>query len=235
MKKKVLLIIIVILTLLVTGCSTKEKKELTDAEKFKQEYESINNKKNKKSGKNNREVTISKDNPIIYSNAEEIVDKIDKQKSFIVYFGFKDCPWCRSIIEELIKSAKEKEVSTIYYVDISKIRDEKEVDEDGNINTTKEGSEAYQTLLKQLDGVLEDYTLTKDDKEISAEEKRIYAPNLVAVTNGKALQLETGISDDLKDPYAKLTKKNKKYAYEKFNCLFKCFEEESTVCQKNSC
>ena len=221
MKKKVLLIILVILTLLVTGCSSKEKKELTDAEKFKQEYESINNKKNKKSGKKNRTITISKDNPFIYSNAEEIVDKINKKKSFIVYFGFKDCPWCRSIIEELVKSAKDKEVSTIYYVDISNIRDEKEVDEDGNITTTKEGSEAYNQLLEQLSQVLDDYTIKKDDEEISTGEKRIYAPNLVAVSNGEALQLETGIRDDFKDPYAKLTKKDKNYSYEKFNCLFR--------------
>lgn len=235
MKKKVLLIVLVILTLLVTGCSFKEKKELTDAEMFKQEYESINNKKNKKSGKKNRTVTISKDNPFIYSTVEEIVDKINKKKSFIVYFGFKDCPWCRSIIEELVKSAKDKEVSTIYYVDISNIRDEKEVDDNGNINTIKEGSEAYKKLLDQLAKVLDDYTITKDNKEISAEEKRIYAPNIVAISNGEALQLETGIRDDFKDPYAKLTKKDKKYAYNKFSCLFKCFEEESTVCQKNSC
>lgn len=235
MKKKVLLIILVIITLLVTGCSSKEKKELTDAEKFKQEYESINNKKNKKSGKKNRTITISKDNPFIYSNAEEIVDKINKKKSFIVYFGFNDCPWCRSILEELIQAAKDKDVSTIYYVDISDIRDEKEVDDNGNINTTKEGSEAYNQLLEQLDSLLEEYTITKGDEKISTGEKRIYAPNLVAVSNGKALQLETGIRDDFKDPYAKLTKKDKKYAYNKFSCLFKCFEEESTVCQKNSC
>ena len=77
--------------------------------------------------------------------------------------------------------------------------------------------------------------LTKDEEKISVGEKRIYAPNVIAISNGKAIQLETGISEDLKDPYGKLTKEIKKYAYNKFKCLLKCLEEESITCQKNSC
>ena len=47
--------------------------------------------------------------------------------------------------------------------------------------------------------------------------------------------METGISDELKDPYSKLTKKIKKYAYNKFKCVLECIEEESTVCVKDKC
>ena len=91
-------------------------------------------------------------------------------------------------------------------------------------------------LLTRLDSVLEDYTLTdENDEEVSAEEKRIYAPNVVAISRGEAIQLETGISPKLTDPYSKLTDNIKKYAYNKFKCLVKCLEEDSATCQKNSC
>ena len=232
MKKVLLSLMIIILGITLIGC-TKEK---TDAEKFKEEYESINNELNEEDNNKYRELSIDKDNPFIYSNAEEITIKIDNKETFIVYFGFKECPWCRSVIEQLIKSAKNNNVDTIYYVDVTGIRDVKEVDEDGQIKTTKEGSKAYLKLLDQMKDVLEDYDLTdKDDNPVEVGEKRIYAPSVVAVSKGKAIQLETGISDALKDPYDKLTDKINKYAYNKFKCLFDCLEAESTTCQKNSC
>ena len=90
-------------------------------------------------------------------------------------------------------------------------------------------------LIEELKDVLEDYTLNKDDETISAEEKRIYAPNVVAISKGKAVQLETGISEELKDPYQKLTKEMKEYSYNKFKCLMDCLEAEKNMCQKNSC
>ena len=232
MKKFISIFLIVIISLVVVGCS----KEKTDAMKFKEEYESVNNVVNEHTKKKNRELSISKDNPFIYATAEEIVEKINKKETFIVYFGFAECPWCRSVLGELIHAAEDRNVETIYYVDVLNIRDTREIAEDGTITTTKEGSEGYMKLIELLGDVLADYSLTNENEEtISAGEKRIYAPNLVAVSQGKALQLETGISDELKDPYSKLTKKIKKYAYKKFDCLMKCLEEESNTCQKNSC
>ena len=232
MKKFITIILTLTLLLTLTGCT--QEKEITDATKFKEEYESVNNQDNGH-GNKHRELNISKDNPFIYSTAEEISQKMDNNESFIVYFGFKECPWCRSVLTELIKVAKDKEVETIYYVDVKDIRDVKEVDEEGNITTTKEGSKGYMELLEKMDSVLENYTLTKDEEKIDAGEKRIYAPNIVAVANGKAIQLETGISDKQKDGYQELTDKMKKETYNKFKCLINCLEEESTTCKKDMC
>ena len=86
-----------------------------------------------------------------------------------------------------------------------------------------------------MSNVLEDYTLKKDDEKIETGEKRIYAPNVVAISKGKAIQLETGISEKLEDPYGELTKEIKNYSYNKFKCLIECLEEESTTCQKDMC
>ena len=127
--------------------------------------------------------------------------------------------------------AKDKEIDTIYYVDVKDVRDVKEVLEDGSIKTTKEGDKYYLELVKKLDKVLDDYTI--DGANVG--EKRIYAPNIVAIGNGEAIQMETGISDELTDPYSKLTKRIKKYAYNKFKCVLECVEEENTVCVKDKC
>lgn len=230
---KKILILFLTLTFLVTltGCTNKK----SDAYKFKEEYESINGEINEKTSKENRTLSIDKNNPFIYSTAEEIVEKMDNKETFIVYFGFKDCPWCRSVIEELIKVAKDKEIETIYYVDVKEIRDVKELDEEGNIKTTTEGTEGYNQLLERMNDILKDYNLKKDDEEIETGEKRIYAPNVVAVSNGKAIQLETGISEKQKDAYQELTDKMKKETYNKFKCLITCLEEASTTCQKDMC
>ena len=232
MKKYISIILVLVLSLLVVGCSN----EKTDAMKFKEEYESVNNKVNEHTKKENRELNIPKNNPIVYATAEDIVKRIDNKETFIVYFGFAECPWCRSVIEQLLKVAEEKKVEKIYYVDVLNIRDVREIAEDGTITTTTEGSKGYMDLLTRLDSVLADYTLTdENEEEVSAEEKRIYAPNVVAISRGEAIQLETGISPKLTDPYSKLTDNIKKYAYNKFKCLIKCLEEDSATCQKNSC
>ena len=229
MKKYLIVLFLLVILLGVTGCKSNKY-----ALEFKEEYESINNQDNGYKNRH-RELSISEDNPFVYSTAEEISKKMDDKETFIVYFGFKECPWCRSVLTELIKVAKDKEVETIYYVDVKDIRDVKEVDEEGNITTTKEGSKGYMELLEKMDSVLENYTLTKDEEKIDAGEKRIYAPNIVAVANGEAIQLETGISEKQTDGYQKLTDKMKKETYNKFKCLINCLEEESTTCKKDMC
>lgn len=233
MKKVIKLVFILILLVSICGCTLSS--DLSDADKFKDEYEKINGEKSK-SGKTNRKVSIPSDNPFVYSTAEEISKKMDKEETFIVYFGFSSCPWCRSIIEELINCAKDNEVDKIYYVDVLDIRDTKEVDEEGNISTTKEGTKGYNELIDKMSNVLSDYTTTNEnDEKISLEEKRIYAPNLVAVVNGKATKMEEGISSKLKDPYQELTKEMRKETYNKFKCIFKCLEEAETMCTKKTC
>ena len=231
MKRLVLIIMIVLSLFLFTGCVDKT----TDAYKFKEEYESINNKDNG-FGKKYRSLNIPVANPIIYQTTTDIVKRVENKETFIVYFGFSECPWCRSILEELIHAAKDKKVEKIYYVDIKNIRDIKEADSNGNIITTKEGNAAYMELIESFSNVLSDYTIMNDnDERISTGEKRIYAPNIIVVSNGTAVQMEEGTPESLTDPYSKLTKKQKKEIYNKFKCLITCFEEEQTTCKKDMC
>ena len=95
MKKKVLFVsVLFIFSLIITGCGVK-KEVMTDALKFKNEYEKLNGKSNDV-GKDYRKIKIKEDNPFVYATASEIVQKMEEQKTFAVYFGYSSCPWCRS-------------------------------------------------------------------------------------------------------------------------------------------
>lgn len=236
MKKKLIITIVaVIIAGVIFGVIYKKDKELksTDAYKFKVEYESLNGQKSN-SGKTIRTLNIPVENRIKYSTAKEIVKKIDNNESFVVYFGFAKCPWCRSMINNLIDLSN-KNNTDIYYVDVLDIRDVKEV-VDGEVKTTKVGDKSYMALLNRLDSVLSDYSLEDESgKKYDTKEKRIYAPNVVAIVNGKPEKLTEGISKDLKDPYEKITDKMKKDSINELKCIFKCMEKAGICTKESAC
>ena len=233
--KKVLLIIIII-AVIVGGFFVINYYNLTktDGYKFKVEYEKLNGKKSK-AGKKNRTVSIPAENPIVYVTADDIVKKINKNETFLVYFGFSGCPWCRSMIENLIEVCKKKNIKEVYYVDVLKIRDIKEV-KDGKVVTTRKGSQGYMKLLEKLDSILSDYKLTdEDNNKVETNEKRIYAPNIVGVVNGKPEKLQEGISPRQKDPFMKLTKKMNNESKKQIECVLKCMEKANVCTSQTSC
>lgn len=163
--KKILSAFLITLILLVgvTGCSTKNK-DLTDAEKFKQEYESLNNKNNGEVNYN--KVSISKDNPIVYTTPKKIIEKINNGDLFAVYIGTSNNIECRQIVESLIDSAKEKNVSTIYYIDINKY------------DVTD-----LENLLQSINDKDKEETLTS-------------SPSVIAISKKKIVERETGLTTE---------------------------------------
>lgn len=201
----------------------------TDGLKFKEEYEKLNNKKNDQ-GKKYREITIDSKNKIVYKTTEEVLDLIDKKKSFVLYFGFDTCPWCRSVVPTLASISRELN-QEVYYIDVKDIRDTFELDDDNKPKLVKKGSKDYSKLLEKLEPVLEDYTLTdSDNNEIKVGEKRIYAPSIVSVIDGKAKELTTGISDKQTDGYMKLTKEMEKDIYNKIKKVLKQVSDKNNTC-----
>lgn len=205
MKKTIYILLIIIIFGFTTACSNKY------ALKFKNDYESLNGIVDK-NGKENRTVTISKDNPYIEVKASDIVEKINNKETFYVYFGDKQCPWCRSVIEKSIEVSKTNKIDKIYYVAIWNdekeeiLRDKKELN-DGKIIDTVKGDSNYYKLLEIFDDLLSDYTLTDHDgNKISTNEKRIYAPNFIYIEKGVPKKLITGISSLQKDAREELTK-----------------------------
>ena len=211
---------------------------ITDAIKFKTEYESLNGEKNS-NGDDIRVLSIDDENPFIYATADEIVEKMDNKETFVVYFGFNSCPWCRSILSSLMESAKENNVSKIYYVDVLEIRDKFELDDNNKAVRTVEGTDGYYKLLEKLDNVLEDYepltyTVKKKTRKVNIGEKRIYAPNVVAVKNGEAVYMESGLVKDLNDAYMEIDDGLNCQIKEAFKCLFETVENKDYVCSVDS-
>ena len=92
MKKVLLTFCLLVSTFMLTGCKN-------EGIKFKQNYESLNGKENKYGG-TYRSVTIPENNPFVYTTATDIIEKIENNETFYVYFGDELCPWCRSVIEK---------------------------------------------------------------------------------------------------------------------------------------
>lgn len=208
---------------------------ITDSIKFKEEYEALNGVSNS-NGVQNRSILIDEDNPIIYANENDILSMMENKESFVVYFGFSACPWCRSVIPSLINAAKESQVTKIYYVNVLDIRDKYELDDKNKAVRTIEGTEGYYKLLDALDSVLDDYapltykTKKNKTKKVKIDEKRIYAPSVVAIKNGKPVALEDGIIDALTDSHMDLTDEMKCEIKTRFKCLFDSLKQDNLVC-----
>ncbi len=226
MKKKILSILFVLISIFViSGC--EQKKEPTkESLAFKEDYEKLNGKENK-SGKVHRTISIDEVNPFIEVSAEDIVKKIENKETFYVYFGSTLCPWCRSTIESAIKIAKEKNIETIYYIDVwddegnEILRDKLEVDKKGKVNKVKEGTESYNKLLQYFDTYLRKYDLTDSNgKAVDSGEKRIYAPNYMYIKDGNITKLTNGKADSQKDAREELTDNLKNEQLTKFRDFF---------------
>lgn len=240
MKRRIFIVFVAaIMLLIITGCSYEKEVKVSDASKFKTEYESINGEMVAGTDYKVRKLSIPDDNPFVYADANDIITMMDNNETFVVYFGFAECPWCRSVLPVLLEVAEDLKIEKIYYVDVKDIRDVLDVDDNGDIITVKEGSEGYIGLLNRLGNVLDNYTLEYNDEEINAFEKRIYAPNVVSIVNGEAKELETGISDiqnEEGDPFMELNEEMKKDTYNKFKCSIKCVMDGKNTCSsKKAC
>lgn len=225
MKKIISILLILISVFAVVGCEQKSK--ATDASlAFKEDYEKLNGKENK-SGKVHRTVSIDEVNPYVEVSADEIVKRLENNETFYVYFGSTLCPWCRSTIESAIKVAKEKNIETIYYVDVwddegnEILRDKLEVDKKGKVKVAKEGTESYYKLLDYFDEYLRNYDLTDSNgNAVESNEKRIYAPNYMYIENGNIKKLTNGKADSQKDAREELTEQLKNEQLAKFRDFF---------------
>lgn len=202
-------VIVVIAVVIGFFAFQKEEQEIskTDSVKIKEEYALLNDQVNEKNSRKYPTVNLSDENPFVYKTEDEIV-QILKGKTALIYFGFSKCPWCRTMLPILESAAKETNLGQIAYLNILDIRDTMELDENNKIIKTKEGTSNYYKILDLLKDNLEDYTLTtKEGKVINTNEKRLFAPTVVAVRDGKVTKVHVGTLDSQKNGYDELTTK----------------------------
>ena len=135
MKKILKISLCTVMLFISTACTNNNA--ITDSEKFKQEYEALNN--------NSVVMNINKNNPIEYIEFDEVIELLTAGTG-VIYFGFPGCPWCRNMIPVLFEVADTNN-SSVYYFNPRDIR--------------TNGDESYQKLIE----ILGDYLLENDNGE----------------------------------------------------------------------
>ncbi|MCR5787744.1 MAG: hypothetical protein K6G37_01495 [Bacilli bacterium] len=240
-KEKKLLISAVVVIFLLAGTfcvyafmhkdKTVCKAEENDAVKFKREYEEFNDKFYDNTEIQYFDVNLSSNNVFKYLSAKDAV-KFLKEGTGVIYFGFPQCPWCRTIVPYLNDAAKQTGVKEVKYLNILDIRDTYTIDGKKAV-VDKKGTDEYYELLEVLDKHLKPYTISDDDnKEVSTGVKRLYAPTTVFVKEGKIVGFLEG-TVDTQAKFVPLTDDEKEELTSNLNSLF--LKVSSTVCSDKTC
>lgn len=209
----------------------KDNNNISDALKFKNEYESYNGKTYDGTEIEYINLEIPKDNLFKYTPEKEVVD-ILQNKTALIYFGFAQCPYCRSMVNLLNDVAEKNNLEQIYYVDILNNRDTYEVI-DNTVAKITNGSKYYYELLDVMKDYLTDYEIADESgKNYATGVKRLYAPTVVAVKNGKIVGFHEGTIDTV-SKFEELTEEESK-------TLSKIYQEmidkmEINICSSQGC
>lgn len=222
---KVLYIIIGICVLLVIGLCiflviNHKEEVLSDAEKFKQEFEQYNGLTYEDTNDKLIDVEIPNNNPFVYKTGKEIVEIMQSEDAYIL-FGYASCPLTRAAIEVLIEIAKEENIDKIYYVDIKNMRDEYVPGEGIIPEQTKEGTEAYYEILNIFGSKLDKYYVASDDNFYLFDTgvTRLLSPTLVAVSKGKVISMHAELTDDYEEN-SELTEEEKEELSKDYKDVF---------------
>ncbi len=222
---KVLYIIIGICVLLVIGLCiflviNHKEEVLSDAEKFKQEFEQYNGLTYEDTNDKLIDVEIPNNNPFVYKTGKEIVEIMQSEDAYIL-FGYASCPLTRAAIEVLIETAKEENIDKIYYVDIKNMRDEYVPGEGIIPEQTKEGTEAYYEILNIFGSKLDKYYVASDDNFYLFDTgvTRLLSPTLVAVSKGKVISMHAELTDDYEEN-SELTEEEKEELSKDYKDVF---------------
>lgn len=175
-KKKTLIIVGVILVILIFLTIRILIIKLNSENRFKYEYEKLNNKVTDV-GDKYQKVNISRDNKIKYVTYDEVLDVFNNAGDEVIYIGYPKCLYCRTVAQVLTDTVGDTELDEIYYLDVEKKDD------------------GYGLLLDTLGDVFFVKGLTKD---------KIYVPSVLFVVDGKIASYNKGTLLSHKDPYDKL-------------------------------
>lgn len=159
--KKVLLLLLICILFTNSGCSIKKTDEMSNAEKFAQEY------------------SIEVDNPFEYISFERLKTLFEDGNG-IVFFGNSDNEWCLESANVLYDVLINNEVDTVYYINPAVLSYDEKDELLFLINEEIENIEILDIKMPCLyiikDGVIVDYcdeSLEEDDElEVDIRERK---------------------------------------------------------------
>ena len=125
-----------------------------------------------------KSIDIETDNNVKYVSDNEIIDLM-KNGTNIIYFGWADCNWCRTLIPVLLEVLKENKIDTLYYYDFQSLRNSYE-------NKDEEKSKIYEEIINIIG---DDISTTFDENSARSGEKKILAPTVVFIKNNNYVGL----------------------------------------------
>ncbi len=125
-----------------------------------------------------KSIDIETDNNVKYVSDNEIIDLM-KNGTNIIYFGWADCNWCRTLIPVLLEVLKENNIDTLYYYDFKSLRNSYE-------NKDEEKSKIYEEIINIIG---DDILTTFDENSARSGEKKILAPTVVFIKNNNYVGL----------------------------------------------
>lgn len=206
--------------------------EMTDAQRFKEAYESLNDTVREGTNYVYSPIDIPENNPIKYVTVAEALEVLDKPEA-VLYVGASWCPWCRGAVPVLLDVAKEYNVKELYYLNLDDDKSLFEV-QNGELVETRHGSEDYYKLLNKLAGQLQDYIITgSDGQKYDTGEKRIYQPDVYGIKDGKIVARKdaTVTLKDGQTSYDQLTEAQKEELKQAYEELFRAvYGDPNEVC-----
>jgi len=171
-----------------------------DAANFKREHEILNGQTTPDGEHTYKSVDIPANNKFKYTDGEGAISLL-ASGSGILYMGFPECPWCRTLLPTLIEAAGESGYKgDIHYYNGLDDRNVMSLDDDGNIVAEKEGERAYLDLVDLLYDYLTPYRGLNDDSL-----KRIYFPTTVFYKDGAVSSVHLVTIDSQESGYDALT------------------------------
>lgn len=147
-----------------------------DEEKFKSEYEELNTMVTDDNQKY-PVVNIPADNNIKYNTYDDVLKIFDNNGDAVVYLGTPTCAYCRNAIQVLLDTAKSMDLNVINYLEVD------------------ERNDGYDKLMKKLG----DNFIVEENNQ-----KSIYSPLVLFITNGSVVSYNKGTLFSQTDPFVKM-------------------------------
>ena len=198
MKKAIKLIICVFALIIFTASCSNTQNE--GAVRFKNEYEALNGLTTPDGEHVYKNIKINNTVPIKYVESGDVVSLLSAG-SGIIYMGFPECPWCRTLIPYIFEAYKESKCgAVIYYYNGLADRDVLSLSEDGDIVVEDAGKPEYHDIVRGLYDYLPPYGGLGDESI-----HRIYFPTTVFIKDSEIMAVHLVTVEGQESGYDELT------------------------------